>query len=254
LHIDPVAVFTRFAAYLDPLYMHDFDYEDTSDSKLGHFGRVFCALSIVAVSGAIVHNALFAQQSRVFSDTRISVNTDANRLDKLFSALKLNEGPAPVGHTRVKVTPQQPTAELPQPIDDSPLHQTQDALRALGVYDGEVDGIMGTATRSAIVKYQRDNGLTLTGQADPQLLNHLAFMRQIHDASTITGSIEDDAASADIERVQRSLHRLGYDPGPVDGRMGAKTTEALRLFQADRQLPVDGLITPDILALIAKSE
>ena len=234
--------------------MYEYDFDDRDEPKLGHFGRVFCALSIVAVSGAIIHNALFAQQSRVFSDTRISVNTDANKLDKLFSVLKLNDGSVPVGHTRVKVTPRQAPPEPPQSTGDPKLSEAQDALRELGLYTGTVDGVMGNETRNAIIKYQRDNGLTMTGELNQQLLDHLAFMRQIHDASTITGTIEDSGASADVEVVQRNLLRLGYDPGPVDGQMGAKTTQALRLFQADRQLPVDGRISAEILALFANNQ
>ena len=31
-----------------------YDFDDRDEPKLGHFGRVFCALSIVAVSGAII--------------------------------------------------------------------------------------------------------------------------------------------------------------------------------------------------------
>ena len=235
--------------------MHDFDYDDRNEPKLGHFGRVFCALSIVAVSGAIVHNALFAQQSRVFSETRISVNNDANKLEKLFSALKLNDGPAPVGHTRVKVTPRELPPEPPSPSNgDLQLSRAQDAMRALGIYNGAVDGLMGTETRNAIIKYQRDNGFAMTGNLDQQLLDHLAYMRQIQNASTITGSIDDSANSADVEVVQRNLLRLGYDPGPIDGQMGAKTTQALRLFQADRRLPVDGKVSADILALFANAQ
>jgi len=49
------------------------------------------------------------------------------------------------------------------------------------------------------------------------------------------------ASEADmIETIQRFLHQLGYDPGPVDGIMGEKTRIAIRAFQRDHNLRVDG--------------
>ena len=41
-------------------------------------------------------------------------------------------------------------------------------------------------------------------------------------------------------RVQGGLARLGYDPGPVDGRPGPKTSGAIRQYQSDHGLLVDG--------------
>ncbi len=47
--------------------------------------------------------------------------------------------------------------------------------------------------------------------------------------------------------VQESLTRLGYDPGPVDGVYGYATAEAIREFQYDNRLPVDGRPSPRLL-------
>jgi len=43
-----------------------------------------------------------------------------------------------------------------------------------------------------------------------------------------------------VSRVQTALDRLGYDPGPADGVMGPRTSAAIRDYQADHALPVDG--------------
>ncbi|MDP3859761.1 MAG: peptidoglycan-binding domain-containing protein [Stagnimonas sp.] len=42
-----------------------------------------------------------------------------------------------------------------------------------------------------------------------------------------------------IGRVQTALVRQGYNPGPVNGRLGAETIAALNQYQRARQLPVD---------------
>jgi peptidoglycan hydrolase-like protein with peptidoglycan-binding domain len=43
-----------------------------------------------------------------------------------------------------------------------------------------------------------------------------------------------------VRNIQAGLQRLGYDPGPADGRFGPKTETAIRRFQQDNGLPVDG--------------
>lgn len=48
----------------------------------------------------------------------------------------------------------------------------------------------------------------------------------------------------DIETLQADLRTLGYDPGPVDGILGARTAAAIRDYQRDTGLPVDGKPSP----------
>ena len=56
-----------------------------------------------------------------------------------------------------------------------------------------------------------------------------------------------DPAPEDIKirtaELQRDLRQLGYDPGPVDGILGAKTRAAVRALQADHGLPITGEIS-----------
>ena len=50
-----------------------------------------------------------------------------------------------------------------------------------------------------------------------------------------------------IAATQSQLTQLGYQPGPVDGAMGKKTRNAIRQYQQDQQLNVDGRITQKLL-------
>ena len=43
-----------------------------------------------------------------------------------------------------------------------------------------------------------------------------------------------------VTRVQGGLAQLGYNPGPVDGAVGPQTAEAIRAYQRDHGLLVDG--------------
>lgn len=47
-------------------------------------------------------------------------------------------------------------------------------------------------------------------------------------------------------RVQAGLQKLGYNPGPIDGIKGRRTTEAIRAYQRDHGLRVDGLATYEL--------
>jgi enterochelin esterase-like enzyme len=43
-----------------------------------------------------------------------------------------------------------------------------------------------------------------------------------------------------VRSLQRALQRLGHDPGPLDGDFGRETVRALRAFQTDKGICVDG--------------
>ena len=45
-----------------------------------------------------------------------------------------------------------------------------------------------------------------------------------------------------VRQLQQALKDLGYDPGAVDGQFGSKTEAAVKTFQRDRNLPVDGIV------------
>lgn len=50
----------------------------------------------------------------------------------------------------------------------------------------------------------------------------------------------DDVDDDGISGVQGRLRNLGFDPGPLDGKMGPRTRHAIAAFQASRGLPVTG--------------
>ena len=80
-----------------------------------------------------------------------------------------------------------------------------------------------------------------TFTAEPPVLEQ----RPSTSAALTTSAPNAGAESARdrIAHLQRALHRLGYDPGPVDGIPGARTRAAIRAFQADTGLPVNGRIS-----------
>jgi hypothetical protein len=57
-------------------------------------------------------------------------------------------------------------------FSDHEIRSVQAALRRLGIYSGQVDGILGPDTQRAVEVYQVENKLPVTGQPD-QMLNAL---------------------------------------------------------------------------------
>jgi hypothetical protein len=46
-----------------------------------------------------------------------------------------------------------------------------------------------------------------------------------------------------VAATQANLTRLGYKPGPIDGRYGPRTREAIRRYQRDHKQQVDGRLS-----------
>lgn len=53
-------------------------------------------------------------------------------------------------------------------------------------------------------------------------------------------------SAADIAKVQRQLSALGYNTGPADGVLGKQTEIAIKHFQVDAEMVVDGKLTPTL--------
>lgn len=53
--------------------------------------------------------------------------------------------------------------------------------------------------------------------------------------------------------IQTALARLGYDPGPLDGLRGKRTTKAVLAFQGAEGLDADGIVGPKTAAALQRA-
>lgn len=58
---------------------------------------------------------------------------------------------------------------------------------------------------------------------------------------------------ADVLLLQQALEALGHPPGPLDSCYGVATSSALRVFQADRGLRVDGICGPQTVSALERA-
>ncbi len=70
----------------------------------------------------------------------------------------------------------------------------QDKLKRWGYYDGEVDGVFGSQTRAAVVKFQRKNGLAADGVVGANTLRALGMSVSGSSSGSGTTSGEHDVA------------------------------------------------------------
>lgn len=104
----------------------------------------------------------------------------------------------------------------------------QRQLLELGFAPGRNDGVLGSATYTAIRAYQRRAGLPATGCPSKELLDHMTFAQP--RVSPKASGPQPLRAPTVVEEIQRELTRRGYYLGPVDGRPGPKTQAAAAAF------------------------
>jgi peptidoglycan hydrolase-like protein with peptidoglycan-binding domain len=57
-------------------------------------------------------------------------------------------------------------------------------------------------------------------------------------------TIQKGSHGAAVKLAQKRLVMRYYDPGPIDGKFGAKTEKAVKQYQGDRLLANDGIVGP----------
>ena len=126
----------------------------------------------------------------------------------------------------------------------------QVALRAVGLYDGTVDGIAGPGTRAATRAFQRRHGLAADGIAGP--VTRRALGRRGRPAWG-SRALRSGMRGWDVAVLQFELARHGFPTGGADGGFGAHLDAALRRFQAWAGLGADGVAGPGTRAALRRS-
>lgn len=67
----------------------------------------------------------------------------------------------------------------------------------------------------------------------------------------ISVQLAPDAATKN-RQIQTALKNAGFDPGPIDGKIGPKTKKAIKDFQAANGLTADGKVGPETWAKLSK--
>lgn len=121
--------------------------------------------------------------------------------------------------------------------------QLQDALIALGYYDGTADGVFGAATGESVARFQAAVGLQANGRGDGATLYRL-FEGSFPDRDAYIASMcaQKSDSGRHVQRAQQTLLEMGYFTGECTGTYGDMTVRAVEAFQAANGLMVTGRI------------
>jgi len=236
-------------------------------------------LGLIALAGAISANALYMQPP---AKTRQAVEKQESEQEQAVSIATREEnspaekGPlAPYRETEERsaraASPEQPReTQAPRPRSETareeratPRRPTPQApprrevvraiQRELSHRDYPVDrrdGNVDISTRLAILLYEYDGGLTLTGRPSEVLLEQILF-GPFHGAGAEAPATRFETDPELVARVQRVLSRLGFANLEATGELGPDTRSALREFAHFRDLRPDGRLTPRLLLELA---
>lgn len=146
----------------------------------------------------------------------------------------------------------------------SAVKSLQQDLNTLGYNCGTPDGIFGSGTASAVKAFQRACNLSADGIAGS---NTLSKIQGLIDSGASQGDTSSTPSSPStptllkygsrgegVRALQEKLNALGYNCGAPDGIFGSGTVSAVKAFQRDHGLSVDGIAGSRTLDAINGSE
>lgn len=133
------------------------------------------------------------------------------------------------------------------PVSAKTIAAIQRELTARGYGPLAGEGTLDLTTRAAIMAFEHDRGLPLTGEPSEGLLKVIL----LGGSASIDPMAPSRGRSAQAEQmirtVQQRLAALGYRVGHIDGRMGEDTVKAIRDFEMDSGLVPNGRISAEVV-------
>ena len=129
------------------------------------------------------------------------------------------------------------------------VEQQQAALKAAGLYQGKIDGILGPQTKKSIEDFQMQNELVVDGKVDLKTWERLkAYADKAQGAGLVSSVVSSVQAGPYLAptntEIQQALQNAGLYQGAVDGNIGSKSKAAISAFQTQNGLTADGKVGP----------
>ncbi len=133
--------------------------------------------------------------------------------------------------------------------DDGPnVLLLQQRLMSNNCDPGGLDGKFGPKTLAAVKQFQRAKKLTVDGIVGPQTWSALLA------TPTENPTLRKGSTGPGVVLLQDKLTALGYACGGSDGVFGNQTLAAVRAYQRDNRLEVDGIVGPQTWAAILQGK
>ncbi|WP_434684236.1 peptidoglycan-binding protein [Pseudanabaena minima] len=196
--------------------------------------------AIDGVSGASTKNAILRAQKA------FGLTPDGIVGSQTIAALESGKAPDAIA-TKVDIAEPVAVVETTTSVSSTVMN-LQKLLADRGFYNGAVDGIMGSQTRSAIIAAQKAYNLTADGVAGPQTLAALESDGGKPKATPIITTAT--TKSTEVSKLQELLSKRGFYNGAVDGIMGPQTRSAIIAAQKNYGLVTDGIAGVQTMAAL----
>ncbi len=117
------------------------------------------------------------------------------------------------------------------------------------------DGVPGLVTRAAIMAFEHDHRMALTGEATERVLSRL-LLGPVGSANMApdpaAGRVRSSQAELVMRTVQQSLAALGYQVGRIDGKPGDDIARAIREFELDEGLKPTGRVSAEVFSRLGR--
>ena len=115
-----------------------------------------------------------------------------------------------------------------------------------------VDGVFGNLTKEAVIAFQKQyDFLTVDGIVGPQTWETIDDITDGGENDTnARTTLTLDSNGEDVEYLQRRLNGISSASLVVDGIFGVATEEAVKKFQKQYDLTVDGIVGPQTWAML----
>ena len=130
----------------------------------------------------------------------------------------------------------EPTLERGSKGDD--VKDLQEALIELDFKPGDVDGVFGVLTESAVKSFQVWAKLAADGIVGP------LTWEKLDDADKSDPTLKLGSKGVAVRGLQRRLNDSGYDAVEIDGKFGPATEAAVKGYQEANGLDADGIVGP----------
>ena len=134
--------------------------------------------------------------------------------------------------------------------ENDTVTKIQTRLYELGYLAESPTGYFDSDTVDAVMQFQNDNGLEVTGEVDEATLEVLESDEAVNNFSELTPDSYDEENSFHITALQNRLADLKYFYGDVTGYYGQLTTSAVKQFQINNGLDATGIADVETLLAI----
>jgi N-acetylmuramoyl-L-alanine amidase len=126
------------------------------------------------------------------------------------------------------------------------------SLGLLGNTDISVVGVFDESTDIAVRHFQQTRGLSVDGLVGTETYAALNAARWRLGDRVLQHTPGNPLVGDDVSALQKQLRELGYDVGRQDRLFARATEEALRAFQKESGLRVDGICGPGTLRALKR--